>query len=126
MERSASSTWAPDTSRGSDRRQPRRFSSAKVARSVDQVTRPATAFARERGARPRGRAPVDLGGGGTKEHASGGSPGRLGGEPGECEQDQRQDEQHEVEAPPHRQAAAAGSPGSPAYVGWKPRSRPTG
>src|SRR5439155_2980264 len=69
---------------------------------------------------------LDLGSRGAKEHAAGGSPGGLGGEPGQCEQDQRQDEQHEVEAPPHRQTAAAGRPGPPAYVAWKPSSRPTG
>jgi hypothetical protein len=69
------------------------------------------------GARPRGRAPIGLGGRGAKEHAAGGSPCRLGCESGKCEQDQRQDEEHEVEAPPHRHTAGAGIPPSPAYVG---------
>jgi len=47
------------------------------------------------------RSSYRLGGRRSKRHTAG-PPGRLGGEPGQCQQDQRQDEQHEVEAPPHQ------------------------
>jgi hypothetical protein len=56
-----------------------------------------------------GRATLDLGEPQRGPHCS---PHSLGGEPRQCEQQERQHGQDEVEAPPHRHTA--GSAGVPA------------